>query len=152
MQDTNTTSVIEALLEIVDNGKRGFAKAAEKLDEDGNPTLAAEMRELSQQRLRMSNELKAIATAEGARIEDDNEGTVPGAIHRGYMELTDALTGDDPHAVLAAAEQGEDHAVSDFEKALGEDMPASVRSVIERQYGEVRTAHDRVRALRDQNE
>jgi uncharacterized protein (TIGR02284 family) len=152
MQDTNTTSVIEALLETVDNGKRGFAKAAEKLDEDGNPTLAAEMRELSQQRLRMSNELKAIATAEGARIEDDNEGTVPGAIHRGYMELTDALTGDDPHAVLAAAEQGEDHAVSDFEKALGEDMPASVRSVIERQYGEVRTAHDRVRALRDQNE
>ncbi|MFZ0014847.1 MAG: PA2169 family four-helix-bundle protein [Acidimicrobiia bacterium] len=151
MQNTKTISVIEGLLETLENGKKGFADAAEKLDEDGNPTLAAEMRELSQQRLRMSNELKAIAASEGAPIEN-GDGTVPGAIHRSYMALRDALTGDDPHAVLAAAEQGEDHAVAEFEKALGEEMPASVRSVVERQYGEVQTAHDQVRRLRDQNE
>ncbi|HXV71292.1 MAG TPA: PA2169 family four-helix-bundle protein [Acidimicrobiia bacterium] len=148
MDQTKTISVIENLLETVENGHKGFGEAAEKLDNDGNPSLAAEMRELSQQRLRMSNELKAIAASEGAPIENGN-GTAAGAIHRTYMALRDALTGDDPHAVLAAAEQGEDHAKSEYERALDDDLPSSVRSVVQRQYGEIQTAHDRVRELRD---
>lgn len=147
---TNTTAVIGNLLETVDNGKEGFAQAAEKLDNDGRADLAAEMRELSQQRLQMSNELRALAAAEGSPM-DDTEGTVPGALHRSWMALRDAITGDDPHAVLAAAEQGEDHAVTEFRKALDEEIPASIRSVVERQAGEVQTAHDRVKALRDAN-
>jgi len=151
MENTKTTSVIENLLQTVENGQKGFAEAAEKLDNDGNPTLAAEMRELSQQRLRMSNELKAIAASEGAPIEDGN-GTVAGAMHRTYMALRDALTGDDPHAILAAAEQGEDHAKSEYERALEDDLPSSVQAVVRRQYGEIQTAHDRVRELRDATE
>lgn len=150
MEKTKTISVIENLLETTENGHKGFEEAAQKLDDDGNPTLAAEMRELSQQRLRMSNELKAVAAAEGAPIENgDGKGTVAGAMHRSFMALRDALTGDDPHAVLAAAEQGEDHAKTEYERALDDDLPGSVRSVIERQYGEVQTAHDRVKELRD---
>lgn len=148
MEKTKTISVIENLLETVENGHQGFDEAAEKLDGDGNPTLAAEMRELSQQRLRMSNELRAIAAAEGAPIENGN-GTVAGALHRSFMALRDALTGDDPHAVLAAAEQGEDHAMTEYQRALDDDLPSSVRSVVQRQYGEIQTAHDRVRELRD---
>lgn len=147
---TDTISVIEDLLETVENGEKGFKEAAEKLDGNGNPTLAAEMRELSQQRLRMSNELKAIAAAEGNPIDVGN-GTVAGAMHRTYMAMRDALTGDDPHAVLAAAEQGEDHAKTQFERALAGDIPASVRTVVERQYDEVTMAHNRVRDLRDAN-
>jgi uncharacterized protein (TIGR02284 family) len=147
MQDT--TSVIENLLETVENGRKGFAEAAEKLDGDGRSDLAAEMREMSQQRLRMANELRALAAAEGDPIVDEGNGTVAGAMHRSWLALKDALTGDDPHAVLAAAEQGEDHAVSEYRSALEEDLPESVRSVLQRQAGEVKTAHDRVRSLRD---
>jgi uncharacterized protein (TIGR02284 family) len=147
MQDT--TSVIENLLETVENGRKGFAEAAEKLDRDGRSDLAAEMREMSQQRLRMANELRALAAAEGDPIVDEGNGTVAGAMHRSWLALKDALTGDDPHAVLAAAEQGEDHAVSEYRSALEEDLPESVRSVLQRQAGEVKTAHDRVRSLRD---
>jgi uncharacterized protein (TIGR02284 family) len=148
MQENQSISVIEDLLQTVQDGEMGFAEAADKLDKDGNPELAAEMRELSQQRLRMSNELMAIAAADGNPIER-SDGTAAGAVHRTYMALRDALTGDDPHAVLAAAEQGEDHAKGEYERALGEDIPAPVRTVIERQYGEVKMAHDRVRDLRD---
>lgn len=148
--DTKTISVIENLIETVENGRKGFADAAEKLDDDGNESLAAEMQELSQQRLRLTNELKAIATAEGASIENGN-GSVAGAMHRSWMALRDALSGDDPHAVLAAAEQGEDHAVAEYKRAMKMEMPASVKSVVERQYGEIQAAHDRVRDLRDRN-
>lgn len=151
MADTKTMPTLESLLETVENGRKGFAQAAEKLDEDGNTTLAAEMREMSQQRLKMANELRALAAAEGSPIEDKHDGTVPGALHRSWMALKDALTGDDPHAVLAAAEEGEDHAVADYESALEEDLPESVKSLLQRQYGEIKTAHDRVRDLRDAN-
>jgi uncharacterized protein (TIGR02284 family) len=61
------------------------------------------------------------------------------------------VSGDDPHAVLAVAESGEDHAVAEFEKALGnDDLPAAWRPVIVAQAEAVRSAHDEVRALRDQ--
>jgi uncharacterized protein (TIGR02284 family) len=150
MENTKTISVIENLLETVQNGRRGFADAAEKLDEDGNEQLASEMRQLSQQRLRMSNELKALAAAEGAPVEN-GDGSVAGSLHRSWMALRDALSGDDPYAVLAAAEQGEDHAVAEYERALKQDIPGSVKSVLERQFDEVQQAHDRVRDLRDRN-
>jgi len=148
MTDTNRISVIESLLETVEDGKVGFEEAADKLDGDGNPALAAEMRELSQERLRMANELRALATSEGVTL-GNGDGTVAGALHRGWMSVRDAVTGDDPHAVLAAAEQGEDHAVAEYERALKSDVPTVIRAVIERQYAEVRAAHDRVRDLRD---
>ena len=148
MPQTATHSTLEGLLATVENGRRGFAEAADKLDADGHPALAADMRDLAQQRLRMSNELKALAASEGPPIEG-GEGTVAGAMHRTLMGLRDALAGDDPYAVLAAAEQGEDHAVAEFEKALAEELPMTVRSVVQRQHEEVLTAHERVRALRD---
>lgn len=141
-------SMLEELLATVENGRRGFAEAADKLDADRHPALAADMRDLAEQRLRMSNELKALAASEGPPIEA-GAGTVAGAMHRTLMGLRDALTGDDPYAVLAAAEQGEDHAVSEFEKALAEELPMTVRTVVQRQHEEVLTAHERVRALRD---
>jgi len=145
-----TTSVLEDLFETVENGRKGFAEAAEKLEDDGHNELAAEMRELSSERARISDELRTLAAAEGVELDGD-EGTAAGAMHRAWMALKDALTGDDPHAVLAAAEQGEDHAVSEYESALAESLPEPIRSVISRQANDIRAAHDRVRALRDSN-
>jgi uncharacterized protein (TIGR02284 family) len=65
------------------------------------------------------------------------------------MGLKDALTGSDPKGVLDAAEQGEDHAVKQFDKALKADLSAALRTVVERQRAAVKAAHDTVRALRD---
>ena len=148
MPGTATHSTLEGLLGTVENGRKGFAETAEKVEADGHPALAADMRELAEQRLRMANELKALAASEGPPIEA-GDGTVAGAMHRTMMGIRDALSGDDPYAVLAAAEQGEDHAVDEFENALEEDLPMTVRSVLQRQHENVLTAHERVRALRD---
>jgi uncharacterized protein (TIGR02284 family) len=61
------------------------------------------------------------------------------------------LTGDDAHPVLAAAESGEDHAVSEYEDALAMDLPSQVRELVARQAVEVRAAHDVVKAMRDKS-
>ena len=72
------------------------------------------------------------------------------AVHRGWMSVKDVLAGTgDPEGVLDAAEQGEDHAKSDYAEALEADISPELRTVVERQYTAVQHAHDLVRDLRD---
>jgi uncharacterized protein (TIGR02284 family) len=68
-------------------------------------------------------------------------------VHRGWIALKDALTGDDPEAVLKAALTGEDHAVSEYEDALEMDLSAGFREVVVRQQAAVVAARDEVKAL-----
>lgn len=147
LRDTKTISVIENLLNVVGDGRDGFADAAEKLEDAGEEYLAAQMRRFSQQRLRLSNELKAVAGSRGGSPIANGNGSLAGAVHRGWMGLRDALSGDDPQPVLAAAEQGESHAVDEYERALETDLPTEVRSLVERQLDEIKTTHDRMRTL-----
>jgi len=149
MTASSAASILEELVETLEDGREGFKKAADKLEDDGHHELAQKMAQYSDQRARLSAELREIALVDGIDVED--KGTVAAALHRGWMAIADAVSGDDPHAVLAVAESGEDHAVAEFEKALGNaDLPASWRPVIGAQAEVVRSAHDEVRALRDQ--
>lgn len=107
------------------------------------------MSEYSAQRRRFSDELRSAAHSIGHEIEED--GSATGALHRGWIAVKDALTGDDAHAVLAAAETGEDHAVSEYEDALAKGLPAQIKDVVAKQAADVKAAHDAVKAMRDQN-
>ena len=111
--------VTKELMQTLEDGKEGFAKGADKLAATNVSELAETFRALSAQRAQFSTELEAMAAGYGDEI--DESGTVVGTLHRGWMTLKDALAGDDPQGVLDVAEQGEDHAVKEYEKALGED-------------------------------
>jgi uncharacterized protein (TIGR02284 family) len=150
MELSKATTVLEDLNETLEDGREGFTKAAEKLEEDGHGQIAAKMREFATQREQLSRELASIASANGMAFET-GDGTTAGALHRGWMSMKDALTGSDPHAILAAAERGEDHAVAQYREALDEELPAPIRTVISQQATAVKTAHDQVRDLRDAN-
>lgn len=140
-------TVAKDLIETLENGKEGFAKAADKLEGSDAPEWAHTMRRFSDQRAEFSDELRQIAQSYGDDVEQKS--TIPGALHRGWMGLVDALTGSSPNAVLDAAEQGEDHAVKEYEKALEADLSPDFRAVVARQFSDVKMAHDQVRALRN---
>jgi uncharacterized protein (TIGR02284 family) len=135
------------LIQTCKDGRDGFAKAADKLAKDGCDDLAARFREFSTQREHFASELEQIAGAYGD--DADTSGSVAAAAHRGWMTLKDALTGSGPEAVLDVAEQGEDHAKSEYAKALDTDISSGLRTVVQRQYADVQQAHDVVRDLRD---
>jgi uncharacterized protein (TIGR02284 family) len=139
-------AVTRDLIATIEDGKEGFAKGAEKLADSDRPELAATFRELSEQRAQFAIELQSMAQAYGDDIRES--GSLAGVLHRGWMSLKDALAGTDPEGVLDVAEQGEDHAVSEYEKALAQDISGDLRTVVERQFTEVRAAHNRVRSLR----
>jgi uncharacterized protein (TIGR02284 family) len=134
------------LIRTLENGKEGFEKAAEKLADSDRPDVAIKFREFAQQRASMSQELQSIAGAYGDDIEQ--RGTLPGALHRGWIAVKDALTGDDADAVIGAAETGEDHAVEQFRDALEADISPEFRPVVERQLASVQAAHDYVSSLK----
>ncbi len=139
--------VTKDLMETLEDGKNGFAKAADKLAGSDRPDLAEKFRFYSQQRERFCAELDTMAAAYGDDI--DESGTISGAVHRGWLSVKDALSGSNPEGVLDAAEQGEDHAVSVYASALEEDISSDLRDVVQRQFVDVKAAHDEVRALRD---
>lgn len=149
--DTNrTAAVLEDLYKTLQDGRQGFDTAADKLQEEGHGDIASRFRDFSSQRQRLAGELVNEAGNSGIDIDvESGDGTAAGALHRGWISMKDALTGDDAHAILAAAERGEDHAVKEFQKALDEDLPAAVKALVDKQAMEVRSAHDTVRELRD---
>jgi len=141
--------VTKDLIQTLEDGKDGFARAAEKLADSDQPELSSRMRTFSEQRAAFSAELEQIAAGYGDDIDED--GSVGGAIHRGWMAVKDAISGSDAQGVLDAAEQGEDHAIAEYEDALGKDISPELRVVIERQFTAVEQAHNEVRALRNAN-
>lgn len=143
-------AVTKDLLETLVDGKEGFEKGAEKLDASDMSEIAATFRKFSEQRSQFATELRELARAYGDEV--DSSGSVAATFHRGWMTIKDALSGSDAKGVLDTAEQGEDHAVSEYEDALTKDLSPTLRTVVERQAREVRAAHDEVRRLRDSNQ
>lgn len=145
---SNDERVTKDLIQTLEDGKEGFERAAERLEGTDRADLCPTFREFAAQRDRFAIELRGLAAAYGDDI--DQSGSVAGAVHRGWMAVKDALSGSsDADGVLDAAEQGEDHAVSEYGKALEEDISNQLRTVIERQFVDVKSAHDTVRAARN---
>ena len=135
------------LVETLKDGERGFAEAADKLRDGEHPEWATTLQRFSDQRAGFWREIVDMGHDYGDDV--DESGTVAAAVHRGWIALKDALTGDDPEAVLKAALTGEDHAVSEYEDALKKDLSAGFREVVVRQQAAVVAARDEVKALQN---
>lgn len=143
---TDDRHVTSYLVEVLEDGRKGFASAAEKLADSDRPDLAPTFARWGERRAQFKEELQALAAAYGDDI--DGSGSAEAALHRGWMALKDLVAGSDPDGVLEAAVQGEEHAVEEYQKALGhDDLSPELRLVIERQFAEVSEVQAEVRAL-----
>jgi uncharacterized protein (TIGR02284 family) len=140
--------VAKDLVETLKDGRNGFASAAEKLRDSDSPDVAATLERLSEQRAGFVRDIVSMGHAYGDDV--DASGSVAAKLHRGWISLKDALTGDDASAVLGAAVTGEDHAVSEYEKALEEDdLSDGFRTLVQQQHAAIVAARDEVKALQD---
>jgi uncharacterized protein (TIGR02284 family) len=137
-------STLNDLIQTLKDGEEGFQAAAEKLKEHN---LRSQFETFALQRARFAAELQSEVSQIGGKPE--TSGSTAGALHRGWMDIKNAVAGNDDHGILAEAERGEDAAVKNYRDALSKDLPSDIRSVIDRQYREILSAHNTVRALRD---
>jgi uncharacterized protein (TIGR02284 family) len=138
-------STTQDLVKIAEDGKEGYARGAEELSGSDRPELGGTFTAYSEQRAQFSTELQALAAAYGDSVKE--AGSTVAALHRGWMSLRDAITGSGPEAVLKTALQGEDHAITAYEKALAADISEDTRAVAQRQLGEIRAARAELETL-----
>ncbi len=135
-------STLNDLIQTCRDGEQGFREAAEGIGGEETRRLFLDY---AQQRARFAGELQALVSKLGGHPAEG--GSVGGAVHRGWINIKQAVTGKDRGAIIAEAERGEDTAVDAYRKALEKDLPGDVRETVERQYKQVLEAHNRVRDM-----
>ena len=135
-------TTLNNLIETVKDGEQGFRTAAEGVT---TPQVKTVFQEYARQRAQMARELQDEVRGLGGEAE--KTGSVSASLHRGWINIKSVVTGKDEHAIIAEAERGEDVAKAVFEAALKEPLPAQVMALVQRMAGQVREAHDRVRAM-----
>jgi len=144
MDRDDVISTVNNLIATSRDGEEGFRNCADNVK---NPTLKAFFGQKAERCREGAAQLQQIVREMGGEPERDS--SVSGAMHRFWVSIRGTISGMDDHAILDECERGEDSAKRAYEDALKEDLPGDVRRVIENQYREVKTNHDRVKELRN---
>ena len=144
-QQKEIISTVNGLIETLKDGEKGFKEAAEAVKD---PQLKSLFQEYSQQRSRFANELQAQVRSLG-ESEPEKTSSAAGAMHRAWINLKSAVTSGDDKAILSECERGEDSAVHEFEEAMQNGLSSQLQDIVSRQFSEIKSAHDRVKHLRD---
>ena len=144
-EEKEVISTINNLIETLKDGQEGFKQAAKGVKD---PQLKSLFNEYSLQRSRFATELQSQARSLG-EPEPETSSSAAGALHRAWINLKSAVTSGDDRAILAECERGEDSAVEEYEKAMRDNLSASLREIVARHYAEIKNAHDRIKNLRD---
>ncbi|MDQ6634287.1 MAG: PA2169 family four-helix-bundle protein [Gemmatimonadota bacterium] len=141
-ENDETVAVLNDLIETCKDGVNGFRTAAAAVKN-------AEAKTLFASRVRMIELAATELQAEVRRLGGDPEttGSVAAKIHRGWIGLKAAVTGQDDAAIITECERGEQVAVKNYEDARKKDLPTAVRVLVERQYQGAVDNLERVRAL-----
>lgn len=137
-----TASTLNQLIQICKDGESGFLAAAGALDE---LNLRRLFESYSQQRAEFAAELQL----EVRRMAEDpvEAGHVTAALHRGWTEIKAGITGREEGTIISECERGEDVAVREYQKALDLGLPPDVQVLVERQFLQIKQAHDQIRSL-----
>ena len=126
------------------DGQDGFKTSAEGVERSD---LKSTFYELGQQRSKFAGELQTLVRELGG--DPEKSGSVSASLHRGWINIKSAVTGQDDGAILNEAERGEDAAKKAYKDALAENLPTNVKTVVQNQSEAVNAAHDKIRNLRD---
>lgn len=144
LSNDDVISTLNGLIEICKDGQEGFKHAAEGINDS---QMKSAFYEYGQQRAQFAGELQTLVREIGG--DPETSSSFLGTLHRGWIDIKSAVTGKDEAAVLNEAERGEDAAKDAYKKALEQNLPMNVRSVVEEQYSAVKEAHDRVKMMRN---
>jgi uncharacterized protein (TIGR02284 family) len=143
MLNDDTVKVLNDLIQTSEDGKKGFAEAAEVAT---TPELRTMFRQRSLDCTAAATELQSLVKTLGGKPKDS--GTIAGAAHRGWTKVK-ATVGDANIGTLEEVESAEDKAKAAYTKALAASLPAQVRAVVQRQHDGAVRNHDLIRDLRN---
>jgi uncharacterized protein (TIGR02284 family) len=139
-------SKLNTLIRTTLDSVKGFAEACE---DDTHTQHSRFFDEMSRERSQVASQLQAQVRALGGDPEDDSSFTA--AAHRGFMNLKQAVMGNDDEAIIEEVERGEDYLKAKYEAALEDDeLSPETRQVIQQAYQSVRKGHDTASEMKHQ--
>lgn len=136
---------VNDLTETCKDGEYGFRRCAERVEATALKQVLARRADECHS---AATELQTIVSQLGGTAETG--GSALGAVHRGWVSVRDALSGNSDLSVLEECERGEDTALERYRSALDEALPPHVRNIVERQFEGVKRNHEQVRTLRNE--
>ena len=141
------TTVLNQLIEVNNDRFEGFQKAIADI-KDENIDLKAIFQEYSSQSHKFSQELTSLVAAAGEDVETGN--SFSGTLHRAWIDVKSIFGANDREGILNEAERGEDAIKAAYKTALTEgNLPAETVETVTAQSVEIKSAHDKIKALRD---
>jgi uncharacterized protein (TIGR02284 family) len=135
---------VHDVISINRDAEQGFRGAAQAV---ADPATKEMFTQYAAQRAQFAVELQNAVRSLGFEVIDPQG--LGGMLHASWMSLKGILTRHDAHAILVEVEKGEDSALKTYRVALSKTLTPEIAAVMQRQYGEIEAAHDRIRVLRD---
>ena len=142
MDKDDVIDTLNELIKTCKDGELGFRDCAENIRD---PSIQQMMMTAADRCRQGADELQREVQLLGGKAE--TSGSLAGSAHRRWVDIKGTIMGKDEASVLAECERGEDVAKESYQRALEQELPANIRSIVERQYRGVLENHDRVRAL-----
>jgi uncharacterized protein (TIGR02284 family) len=140
----HTVKVLNSLIETTLDSAHGYKEAAESSEDPKFKTLFSER---SLKRMKLTGDLQQEVRTFGGEPQDHQ--SILGKAHNKFVDLKAAIMGHDEKAIVTEVERGEDFIKAKFEKVLKDDeLPANVRSLIDRAFQEIKADHDQASALK----
>ncbi len=144
MTKDETLKILDDLTQTAKDGSEGYRLSAEAVDD---VQLSAIFLEFSAQREAFVSELQGLSAGFGGDPADS--ATLVGSLHRGWINLKQAISSNDRAAVLAECQRGDEHAVESYEDAIGTPLPEAVQQILRPQLAFIREALAKVTTLAD---
>lgn len=142
--DAGDTAALNTLIATLIDSVNGYQKAAADTD---NRRYAEMFNARAQERQQAIARLQAVVARLGGNPED--EGSTAGAMHRGWIDLKEAVLGRDDRAIVKEVERGEDYLKNKFETVLdNKDLPAEAIAAVEEAWQSVKAGHDQMSHLK----
>jgi uncharacterized protein (TIGR02284 family) len=142
-----TVETLNDLVKIHNDRIEGYEKAIKGTEEDTN------LKQLFTSFIGDSHKFKLALATEVQTYGRDIENTTSnsGGIHRTWLSVKAFFTGSSEKSVLEECEFGEDATQKAYKTALeDEHLPAYIKDMLTEQNVTLRAAHDKVKALRDE--
>ncbi|MGO3181709.1 MAG: ferritin-like domain-containing protein [Aequorivita sp.] len=147
-KEENHDKLVDNLQELLEknyDAQNGFTKA---MEEAKNPNLKGFLQKQAAQRSRFSNEL----TNELRNLNEEpkESGSIKGDLHRTWIDIKSAVSGNEDEAVLEECIRGEKASWDEYDTKLKkENFPPNIASVLNKQASEIHNTLSKVKTLED---
>lgn len=144
MDKSHDIDVTNTLIATTLDSMKGYREAAEDSEVSNH---VAFFRAMAEDRSKVASDLQEHVRSLGGDAR--TESSTAGAVHRTWLDIKAAITGNDEEAVIREVERGEDYIKEKFEAAIGDDdLSPQTRGVLEKCMESIRRGHDRASAMK----